>query len=101
MGDVRLAVRNLRATPIVSAVAILSLALGIGATTAVFSLVDALLLRALPVAAPDRLVLLSTGAGDERNQFSNRTVDQIRAYATDFDGVCTINRRRFCRSLRQ
>ena len=57
--DLRLAVRSLRATPIVSGVAILSLALAIGANTAIFSIVNSLLLRALPVADPARLVLVS------------------------------------------
>ena len=50
------AYRALRATPVVAIVAILSLALGIGANTAIFSLVDSLMLRALPVRDPDRLV---------------------------------------------
>ena len=48
--DLRLALRSLRATPLVSAVAVLSLALAIGANTAIFSLVNGLLLRELPVA---------------------------------------------------
>ena len=50
---------SLRATPIVTAVAILSLALGIGANTAIFSLVDSLILRALPVVEPQRLAVIS------------------------------------------
>ena len=54
--DLRLAARALRATPLVTAVVIGSLALAIGANTAVFSLVNSLLLRALPVREPDRLV---------------------------------------------
>ena len=49
MSDFRDAFRALRATPVVSAVAILSLALGIGANTAIFSLVNSLMLRSLPV----------------------------------------------------
>jgi predicted permease len=86
--DLRLAIRGLCCTPVITAVAVLSLALGIGANTAVFSLVDSLLLRELPVLDPDRLTLLSTGPGDEHQQYSNVTVDQVRRYATSFDGVC-------------
>jgi hypothetical protein len=52
MQDLRLAIRALRSTPIVSIVAVLSLALGIGANTAIFSLVSSLLLRTLPVVEP-------------------------------------------------
>jgi putative ABC transport system permease protein len=62
MQDLRLAVRALRATPIVTAVAILSLALGMGANTAIFSLIDSLLLRPLPVTHPERLVTLTKGS---------------------------------------
>jgi hypothetical protein len=58
--DLRVAVRLLGAAPIVTGVAILSLALGIGANTAIFSLVNSLLLRTLPVREPERLVMLST-----------------------------------------
>jgi putative ABC transport system permease protein len=60
MSDIRLALRALRATPIVSSVAILSLALGIGANTAIFSLFNALMLRPLPVVEPQRLVTVSS-----------------------------------------
>ena len=58
MSDFRDAWRALRATPVVSLVAILSLALGIGANAAMFSLVDALVLRGLPVGHADRLAML-------------------------------------------
>src|SRR5438067_4653487 len=59
--DIRVAMRQLIATPVVTIVAVLSLALGIGANTAIFSLVNSLLLRALPVKEPQRLALVQGG----------------------------------------
>ena len=56
--DLRLALRGLRRSPLFTAVAILSLALGIGANTAIFTLIDQILLRKLPVRAPEELVML-------------------------------------------
>ena len=53
MQDLRLAIRALWASPDVTAAAVFSLALGIGANTAIFSLVDSLILRTLPVTDPD------------------------------------------------
>ncbi len=88
MQDLRLAFRAFRATPVVTAVAVLSLALGIGANTAIFSLVNSLILRRLPVAEPQRLVILS-GRRDSGNRpvFSYATFDQIRRHADAFDGA--------------
>ncbi|MEP7347709.1 MAG: ABC transporter permease, partial [Gemmatimonadaceae bacterium] len=59
MRDLRYAFRTLLTTPFVNAVAILSLALGIGANAAIYSLFDQILLRPLPVTAPDELVNLN------------------------------------------
>ena len=88
--DVRLAVRALRATPVVSIVAILSLALGIGANTAVFSLVDSLILRSLPVVEPQRLAVI-TDAGAIKGGFVTGYTyaiwDQIRRRGQPFDGA--------------
>src|SRR5262245_35200818 len=58
LADLRLAARGLRRSPLFAVVAILSLALGIGANTAIFTLIDQILLRKLPVTAPDELVML-------------------------------------------
>ena len=58
LSDVRLAFRGLRRSPLFATVAILSLALGIGANTAIFTLIDQILLRKLPVKHPEQLVML-------------------------------------------
>jgi putative ABC transport system permease protein len=77
--DLRLAIRSLLAAKMVTAAAVLSLTLGIGANTAVFSLVDGVILRALPVVEPQRLALVSsTGVTTYRPAFSYATFDQIR-----------------------
>src|ERR1700688_1526996 len=59
--DASYGVRAMRRSPGVTLVALLSLALGIGANTAIFSLLDAVLLRSLPVKNPQQLVLLGQG----------------------------------------
>src|SRR5512142_796947 len=58
LSDLRLAIRGFFRIPMFTTVAIVSLALGIGANTAIFTLVDQVLLRKLPVRAPQQLVML-------------------------------------------
>ena len=66
--DLRLALRGLRRSPLFATVAILSLALGIGANTAIFTLIDQILLRKLPVVQPEQLVMLyQRGANNGSN----------------------------------
>ncbi len=85
--DVRLALRSLRTTPIVTSVALLSLALGMGANTAVFSVVNSLLLRPLPVRDADRLAVVSSGSSSGLEQYSYATFAAIRRHAQSFDGA--------------
>ncbi len=95
MTDLRDAFRTLRATPLVTAVAILSLALGIGANTAMFSIVDALVLRPLPVRDADRLVLLTASHRLENSAWSNPVWESIRDRPTLFDGAFAYYGERF------
>src|SRR5215207_6135015 len=81
MRDLRYAVRSLLASRGVSAAAILSLALGIGANTSIFSVASALLLQPLPYSDPDRLVILwnrSPGLGIAEDWFSTAQYFDIR-----------------------
>ena len=94
MHDLRDAFRSLRSTPVVSAVAILSLALGIGANTAIFSIVDGLMLRALPVREPHRLVLVNAAGGGGRS-WTNPIWEAIRERQQAFAGAFAWSTTRF------
>lgn len=93
MTDLKSAIRSLRATPLVTLVAILSLALGIGANTAIFTIVDTLLLRSLPVAHAERLVVMRQG--ESRGSWTNPIWEQIRERPELFDGAFAAGRAGF------
>src|SRR5262245_17409549 len=86
--SLRYGVRMLLKHPGFTCVAALTLALGIGANTAIFSLIDAVLLKMLPVKNPERLVLLrhANGRGTE-NTFAYRTYEQFRDQNQVFSGL--------------
>lgn len=98
MPNLRHALRTLLRTPFVTAVAVLSLALGIGANAAIYSLFDQMLLRPLPVAEPERLVNLSAPgpkpgsqmcglAGDCEAVFSYPMYRDLERARTPFGGI--------------
>jgi len=93
--DLRFAIRTFKKSPVFVAVAVLSLALGIGANTAIFSLVDQLLLRLLPVKDPQQLVLLWSrgphyGSNTGRYKLSYPMYEDFRDHNQVFSGM-------FCR----
>jgi len=94
MQDLRDAFRALRASPIVSSVAILSLALGIGANTAIFSILDSLLLRSLPVRDPQQLTIVGQGR-DARAFLTNPIWEQIRQHESLVGGLFAWSGARF------
>jgi ABC-type antimicrobial peptide transport system permease subunit len=88
--DVRRAFRALAATPAFTVAALLSLAIGIGANTAIFSIVDGLLLHALPYADPERLVILwnrSPGLNITEDWFSTAQYFDIKNGNHGFEQV--------------
>jgi predicted permease len=89
LNDVRYAVRMLLKTPGFTAVAVFTLALGIGANTAIFSLIDTVLLKMLPVKNPEQLVLLHTvdAQGNSSSIFSYPLYQRLRDHNDVFSGI--------------
>ena len=93
LADVRYALRSLRGSPAFSVVAILSLALGIGANTAIFSLIDAVLLKPLPVHRPEELVRVTRGGGSKT--FTNPVWERLRDSQDALSGIFAYSEARF------
>jgi predicted permease len=87
VGDVRYACRALRASPVFALVTIASLGLGIGANTAIFSLINAVVLKTLPVSRPDELVQITMQDLAEGTAFTNPIWEQVRDRQDIFSGV--------------
>ena len=99
--DLKYGLRMLAKNPGFTAVAVLTLALGIGANTAIFTLVDTMLLRPLPVANPGRLVVVNTKSPQWGEvELSYLDYEDIRQQAKSFSGVTIYDREgRFLNSL--
>lgn len=97
MNDIRFALRQFRKSPLFTLVAITTLAVGIGASTAIFTLLDQVLIRSLPVGHPEQLVRLRwTGetpghtnnyGGDDQDFFSYPMYRDLRDKNAVFDGL--------------
>jgi predicted permease len=86
--DLRYAVRTLRKSPGFAVTAILTLALGIGANTAIFSILDPLLLRKLPVSRPEELVRVdAAGSLGNAGAWQARAYQRLRDHSPVFSGV--------------
>src|SRR6267143_4379785 len=92
--DLRHGARMLRKSPVFTAAAVLTLTLGIGATTAIFSVVDAVLLRPLPYRDPQRLVSFFEDLGKvgyPRTRVSPSTYLDLKAQTRVFEDVAAVN----------
>jgi predicted permease len=85
--DLRYAVRALRASPVFALVTIVSLGLGIGANTAIFSLINAVALRTLPVVRPDELMQVTFAETKGNDVFTNPIWEQVRDRQDVFSGA--------------
>ncbi len=86
--DVRYGLRGFRRNPGFAATAALSLALGIGANTAIFRLFDALLFRPLPVKSPEELVLITQKTGDQRSLMLTNGDREVLSGSETLAGLC-------------
>jgi predicted permease len=107
--NVRYALRQFRSSPVYAATAVLTMALGVGGTTAIFTLIDAVMLRSLPVTDPARLYRVGEGddccvEGGTQNtwgMFSLPLFERLREAAPEFEAVTAFQAGRGRRSVRR
>src|SRR5438105_5367499 len=95
VGAIRYAIRQFRLSPVFTATAVLTLGLGIGGTTAIFTLIHAVMLRSLPVGDPARLYRVGDGDDccveggpqDRWGMYSFPLYEQLKAAAQEFEEV--------------
>src|SRR6266446_7588379 len=108
-GNLRYAVRQFRMSPVFTAAAVLTLALGIGGTTAIFTLIHAVMLRSLPVFDPGRLYRVGEGDDccveggpqDKWGMFSFALYERLKAETPEFEEVAAFQAGRWRMSVRR
>src|SRR5260370_8643808 len=108
-GNRRYAVRQFRLSPVFTAAAVLTLALGIGGTTAIFSLIHAVMLRSLPVSDPGRLYRVGEGdeccveggPQDRWGMFSFPLYERLKAETPEFEEVAAFQAGRWPLTMRR
>src|SRR6202158_3843126 len=109
LGNFRYAMRQFRLSPIFTAAAVLTLALGIGGTTAIFTLIHAVMLRSLPVSDPSRLYRIGEGDDccveggpqDKWGMFSFALYERLKAETPEFEEVAAFQAGRRRMSVRR
>jgi predicted permease len=109
VGAIRYAIRQFRLSPVFTASAVLTLSLGIGGTTAIFTLIHAVMLRSLPVADPERLYRIGDGDSccvqggpqDRWGMFSFPLFERLRAEAPEFEQLTAFQAGGFRVSVRR
>ncbi len=109
LGNFRYALRQFRLSPVFTAAAVLTLALGIGGTTAIFTLIHAVMLRSLPVSDPGRLYRVGEGDDccveggpqDKWGMFSFALYKRLKAEAPEFEEVAAFQAGRWRMSVRR